>query len=74
MVRAGIKEEFEKYVCKTKLGPYMEDKCNQHLSLTKSFTKEFKFHPRESALSFKLYDNPFTIPLERFANYCKIQF
>src|SRR5215216_6526727 len=74
MVSAGIKEEFEQYVHNAELGPYIEDKCNQHLSLTESFTKEFKFHPRESRVSFKLYDNPFTIPLERFAYHCKIPF
>ena len=45
MVRMGIKEEFEQYFHNTELSPYMEDKCNQHLSLTESFTKEFRFHP-----------------------------
>jgi hypothetical protein len=48
MVSAPIKEEFEQYVHNAELGPYIEDKCIQHLSLTESFTKEFKFHPRES--------------------------
>ena len=74
MVRACIKDEFEQYVHNVELSPYMEDKCNQHLSLTESFTKEFKIHPRESKVLFKPYDNPFTIPLERFASYCKIPF
>ena len=41
MVSARIKEEFEQYVHNAELGPYIEDKCNQHLSLTESFTKEF---------------------------------
>ena len=53
MMMVGIKEEFEQYVHNAELGPYIEDKCNQHLSLTESFTKEFKFHPRESRVSFK---------------------
>ena len=56
MVLVGIKEEFEQYVYNAELGPYIADKCNQHLSLTESFTKEFKFHPRESRVSFKLYE------------------
>jgi hypothetical protein len=74
MVRVGIKEEFEQYVHNAELSPYIADKCNQHLSLTESFTKEFKFHPRESRVSFKLNDNSFTIPLETFSNHCKIPF
>ena len=41
IVRAGIKEEFEQYVHNAEFGPYIEDKCNQHLSFTVSFTKEF---------------------------------
>ena len=74
MVHVGLKEEFEKYVDNAELGPYIADKCNQHLSLTESFTKEFKFHPHESGVSFKLYDYPFTLPLETFCNHCKIPF
>ena len=74
MVRVGIKEEFEQYVQNVELGPYISDKCNQHLNLTESFTKGFKFHPRESRVSFKLYENSFTISLERFAHHCKIPF
>src|SRR3990170_3409371 len=66
MVSAGIKEEFEQYVHNAELGPYIEDKCIQYLNLIESFTKEFKFHPHESRVSFKLYDYPFTLPLETF--------
>ena len=55
MVRVGIKEEFEQYVHNVELGPYFADKCNQHLILTESFVKGFKFNPRESRVSFKLY-------------------
>ena len=67
MVRVGIKEEFEQYFHNAELGPYISDKCDQCLILTESF-------PRESTVSFKLYDNPFTISLERFAHLCKIPF
>ena len=63
MVRVGIKEEFEQYVYNAYLGPYIVDKCDQHLILTESFVKGFKFLPRESRVSFKLYENPFTISL-----------
>ena len=61
----GIKEEFEQYVHNAELSPYIEDKCNQHLTLTESFTKEFKFHPRESRVSFKLYDFSITITTKK---------
>ena len=74
MARVGIKEEFEQLVHNAELGPYISDKCDQHLILTESFVKEFKFFPRESRVSFKLYENPFTISLERFAHLCKIPF
>ena len=72
MMRVGIKEEFEQYLHNAGVGPYISDKCDQHLILTESFVKEFKFFPRESRASFKLYDNPFTISLERFAHLYKI--
>ena len=72
MVRVGIKEEFEQLVHNTKIGPYISDKCDQCLILTESFVKEFKFFPHESRESFKLYDNPFTISLEKFSHLYKI--
>ena len=74
MMPVGIKEEFEQYVHNAGLGPYIVDKCEQHHTLTESFVKGFKFHPRESRVSFKLYEHPFTISLERFAYCCKIPF
>ena len=48
MMSVGIKEEFEKYVHNADLGPYISDKRDQHHTLTESFVKGFKFHPRES--------------------------
>ena len=74
MVIMGIKEEFEKDVHNADLGPYISDKCNQHLTLTESFVKGFKFLPCESRVSFMRYDNPFTISLENFAYHCKLPF
>ena len=74
MVRVGIKEEFEQYVHNAGLSPYLSDKCVQHQLLTESFVKGFKYFPRESRVSFLLYDNPYTIPLENFAYHCKLPF
>ena len=74
MVRVGIKEEFEQYVHNADLGPYISYKSNQHHTLTESFVKGFKFHPHESRVSFMLYDNPYTIPLENFSYHCKLPF
>ena len=71
MVSVGIKEEFEQYVHNTELGPYIEDKFIQHLNLTETFTKKFKFHPRESRVSFSIYNHPCTMPLAVFCNAYK---
>ena len=46
MMSVGIKEEFQQYVHNADLGPYISDKCDQHLILTESFVKGFKFFPR----------------------------
>ena len=74
MVRVGIKEEFEQYVHNAGFGPYLSDKCEQHQLLTESFVKGFKYFRCESRVSFMLYDEPFTIPLENFAYHCKLLF
>ena len=74
MMRVGIKEEFEQYVHNVGLGPYILDKCDQHHTLTESFVKGFKFHPRESRVSFKLYENSVIVSLESFAHHCKLPF
>jgi hypothetical protein len=68
MVSAGIKEVFDQYVHNA------EDNCFQHLNLTETFTKKFKYLSRESRVSFSLYNHPFTMPLELFCNACKIPF
>ena len=73
-MRVGIKEEFEQYDHNVGLAPYISDKCEQLHILTESFVKGFKFHPRESRVSFKLYENSFTISLESFAQHCKLPF
>ena len=74
MMRVGIKEEFEQYVHNVVLGPHHSGKCEQRHILTESFFKGFKFLPRESRVSFMLYDKSFTIPLENFAYHCKLPF
>ena len=70
MVSMGIKEEFEQYVHNVDLGPYISEKCDQHLILTESFVKGFTFLPHVSGVSFTLCENPFTISLERFGHIC----
>ena len=70
----GIKEEFKQYVHNVGVDPYLSDKCEQDQLLTESFVKEFKYFPRESRVSFMLYDRPFTISLENFAYHCKLPF
>ena len=43
MVRAGIKEEFEAYVCNAGLESFEADKCRQYLYLTDSFVRRLNF-------------------------------
>ena len=74
MVRVGIKEEFEQYVHNAGLGPYLSDKCEQRHLLTESFVKGFKYFPRESRVSFMLYDSPFATSLENFAYHYKLPY
>ena len=74
MASAGIKEEFEQYVHNTELAPFIKDKCIQHLNLTQTFTKKFKYHSRDSTISFSLYDKAFTMPLEKLCIACKIPY
>ena len=54
--------------------PTFQISVKQRQLLTESFVKGFKYFPRESRVSFMLYDNPFTIPLENFAYHCKLSF
>ena len=39
MVKAGIKDEFDAYVCNADLEVFMQDKCPQYYHLTDSFEK-----------------------------------
>src|SRR3989337_3209904 len=70
MTLAGIKEDFEQYIHNAELGPYIEDKCTQYLNLTKTFTKNFKYIPREFRVSFNLYEHPYTMRLDAFSRAC----
>ena len=74
MEGAGIKEEFDQFIHNIGLAPFIADKCPQHLELTKTFTKKFKYFPHESRVSFNLYDHPFTMPLDVFCEACKIPY
>ena len=43
MDRAGIKEEFNVYVCNADLESFQADKCRQYHYLTDSFVRRFEF-------------------------------
>ena len=43
MVKAGIKDEFDAYVCNADLRDFMQDKCPQYYHLTDSFVRRYKF-------------------------------
>ena len=74
MEGAGIKGEFDQFIHNTGLASFITNKCPQHLELTKTFTNKFKYFPRESRVSFNLYDHSFTMPLEMFSYACKLPF
>ena len=74
MVRAGIKEEFDKYVHNADLESFEADKCCQYLYLNDSFVRRFKFsssHNSQTVL-FDLYENSYTMDLEDFNTACKL--
>ena len=73
MVRAGIKEEFEAYVCNADLESFEADKCHQYLYLTDSFVRRFKFTSSRNSQTvlFDLYDKSYTMDLEDFNTGCK---
>ena len=74
MVRSGIKEEFEAYVCNADLESFMADKCRQYHYLTDSFVRMFEFsssHNSQTVL-FDLYDKSYTKDLEDFNTACKL--
>ena len=65
MVQAGIKEEFDAYVCNADLEEFMQGKCPQYYHLTDSFVRRFKFtssHNSQNVL-FDLYDKSYTMDL-----------
>ena len=43
MIRAGIKNEFDAYMCNADLEDFVSDKCLQYRYLTDSFVRRFKF-------------------------------
>ena len=43
MVHAGMKEEFDPYVCNADLESFEADKCRQYHYLTNSFVRRFEF-------------------------------
>ena len=74
MVQAGIKEEFDAYVCNADLESFEADKCRQYLYLTDSFVRRFKFTSSRNShtVLFYLYDKSYTMDLEDFNTACKL--
>ena len=63
MVQAGIKDEFDAYVCNADLESFVSDKCRQYLYLTGSFVRRFKFTSSRNSQTvvFDLYDKSYTM-------------
>ena len=74
MVQAGIKEEFDAYVCNADLESLEADKFRQYLYLTDSFVRRFKFSSSRNSQTvlFDLYDKSYTMDLEDFTTACKL--
>src|SRR3954463_15028161 len=66
MVRAGIKEEFDAYVCNAELEGFMLDK--QYYHITNSFVRRFNFSSSRSShtVLFDIYGKSYTMDLEDF--------
>lgn len=74
MLRTGIREEFDKYICNADLTSFMADKPNQHLHLTHTFTEHFSYNSRTSRAAFHLYDSSYSLSLDEFYVACKLPF
>ena len=74
MVQAGIKEEFDAYVCNADLESFVADKCHQDHYLTDSFVRRFEFSSSRNSQTvlFDLYDKSYTMDLEDFNTACKL--
>ena len=70
MEQAGIKDEFDVYVCNADLEDFVSDKCLQYHYLTDSFVRRFKLTSSRNShmVLFDLYDKSYTMDLEPF--YC----
>ena len=68
MVQAGIKDEYDAYVCNADLEDFMQDKCPQYYYLTDSFMRRFKFTSSRNSptVLFDIYDKSYTMDLEDF--------
>ena len=74
MVQAGIKEEFDAYVCNAELEDFLQDKCHQYYQLTDSFVQRFEYISSRNSPSvmFDIYDTSYTMDLEDFTTACKL--
>ena len=68
LVQAGIKDEFDTYMCNSDLEDFMSYKCLQYHYLTDSFVRRFKSTSSRNShtVLFDLYDKSYTMDLEDF--------
>ena len=72
MTEIGIKEEFYQYIHNTGLSAFVADKPQQFYNLTRTFTRNFMYHPHTFRVSFHLYESSYTMSLDEFCDACKI--
>ena len=74
MVNAGIKDEFDAYVCNADLEDFIQDKCPWYYQLTDPFMRRFKYTSSRNSQSvmFDIYDKSYTMDLEDFTTACKL--
>ena len=74
MDRAGIKEEFKKYLRIADLVDFEADKCTQYHDLTSSFVRRFEFSSSRNSptVMFDVYDKSYTVDSEDFTFACKL--
>ena len=74
MDQAGIKEEFNAYLCNADLVSFEADKCRQYHYPTSSFVRRFEYSSSRNypSVMFDLYDKSYTMDLEDFTSACKL--
>ena len=67
---AGIREDFYHWVNNAELTPFLQDKCDQHLSSPILLCKTFDLCLGETHLPYQ--DQPYEMTLDRFCQVCKV--